>query len=39
MPEETSKKSRTKRTTKKMPGVSKYTTKIKRWYVPSIKLT
>ena len=38
MSEETPKKSRIKRATKKMLGVSKYTTKIKRWYVPSIQL-
>ena len=38
MPEEISKKTRIKRATKKILGVLKYNTKIKRWYVPSIKL-
>ena len=38
MSEETPKISKIKRVTKKMSGVSKYTTKIKRWFVPSIKL-
>ena len=38
MSAETTKKSRIKRATKKILRVSKSNNKIKRWYVPSIKL-